>query len=220
MSCLLFFSLLFSNHFFFISETDILVISDLTSLEYLDVSHNKITSLTPLSGMKSLKVLRCNNNSLTDMEVISKLSSIEELWLNNNHLRMNMHIELLLLIFSHIFVFIRLCLYPSSYLLALLVDWSQTIYFQPLLNLRCIIILDNPACTKPKIYQFISALCGRQLQSINGREVQNKNFLKTVDGRVMLTQARATLTSDQRNGLILGKKIKKCMLHSSVCMHT
>ena len=109
------------------------------------------------------------------------------------------------------------------YLLARSEEWNQTIYLQPLLNLRSLIFLDNPACVKPKIALFISGLCGRQLQSINGREVQNREFLKTADGRVMLTQARATLTNDQRNGLLSGiqgtAKINSPFMHVSMCIH-
>mgnify|MGYP000650004483 CR=1 FL=1 len=80
-----FFSLL-TSLYTLSSNTDVSAISSLTSLTYLDVSHNRITSLNPLSSMRSLKTLRCNNNNLVDMEVMSRLLSLEELWLNNNQI--------------------------------------------------------------------------------------------------------------------------------------
>ena len=49
----------------------------------------------------------------------------------------------------------------------------------------------------------------QHLHLLNGRKVQSRDFFKTADGRVMLTQARATLTSDQRNGLTLGNSLNK-----------
>ena len=102
----------------------------------------------------------------------------------------------------HLVTFLCLRFFP-------VVEWSQVIYLQPLLHLRSIVIFDNPACSKPKINEFISALCGQHLHLLNGRKVESRDFFKTADGRVMLTQARATLTSDQRNGLTLGNSLNK-----------
>ena len=78
------FKTLFSHSKYILPDVE--AISNLSNLEYLDISHNKITSLTPLSSLKSLRNLRCNHNSVAGMEVVSKLLSLEELWLNNNQI--------------------------------------------------------------------------------------------------------------------------------------
>ena len=94
---------MFTRYF---SNTDVSAISDLKSLTYLDISHNRINSLTPLSSMRSLKTLRCNNNNLVDMEVMSKLLSLEELWLNNNQIGTVLtHKQISSLLLSYVFGF-------------------------------------------------------------------------------------------------------------------
>jgi len=53
-------------------------------LTSLNVSHNKLTTLSGVESLPSLKVLRASNNKLEEVSSLCKLPSLEELWLSRN----------------------------------------------------------------------------------------------------------------------------------------
>ncbi|GMI09057.1 hypothetical protein TrRE_jg4360 [Triparma retinervis] len=53
-------------------------------LTNLDVSHNKLTSLSGVESLPSLKVLRASNNKIEEVSSLCDLTSLEELWLSRN----------------------------------------------------------------------------------------------------------------------------------------
>lgn len=158
--------------------TDISSIASLAELEVLDISHNKVVDISPLSDLQHLKLLRCHSNTIASLEPINGLLHLEELWINEN----------------------KLC-------------WDEIIHLQPLSKLRRLAIASNPCEEKPKFYEFLLSLCPL-LVVINGSKVltsekevkfQDKviplDFLKSNDGRTMLNQSRAHLTTQQRTHL-------------------
>jgi hypothetical protein len=53
-------------------------------LTKLDVSHNKLASLSGVESLPSLKVLRASNNKIEDISSLCDLTLLEELWLSKN----------------------------------------------------------------------------------------------------------------------------------------
>jgi len=153
-------------------------ISTLRELQVIDVSHNRINDISPLRDIPNLTVLRLHYNSIESLEAIRSSSALIELWVAKNRLQ--------------------------------LVDF---LHLLQLTNLQHIVTEGNPFEAKPKYIEFLLALCPSIL-TVNGAPaisllpVSNQKhwynpteFLRTTDGRVMLTQARAQLTESQREFL-------------------
>lgn len=61
--------------------------STLSSLEHLDISHNKLDSLDFLDPLSSLRVLRANHNRLESIFPLACMGGqLEEIWINDNKL--------------------------------------------------------------------------------------------------------------------------------------
>jgi hypothetical protein len=59
-------------------------ISELRVLQYLDISHNKVSHIECLPS--NLRSLRCNNNELDSMKFVRNLTKLTELWVSSNKL--------------------------------------------------------------------------------------------------------------------------------------
>jgi len=164
-------------------------------LSYLDLSHNKIKSLGPLKGScQQLKVLRINNNDISQLDALSHMCNLAELWCCCNSL-----------------------------------PWFEFYSLQSLVSLRQIVLYSNPALEKEDFYPFLFGCCpnllridhhelfpsntngpsgsgaasqsirspsngtGRQKVSVHMGFQPILDFLLTPTGRVMRTQARAML---------------------------
>jgi hypothetical protein len=94
----------------------------------------------------------------------------------------------------------------QAYMHQNLIKWDQLLYLQALKQLQYITVFGNPAMLKSKAHEFLAALCP-SIQYIDGIEMNStlnsmkSTFLKSADGKVMLTQARSHLTPAQRNVL-------------------
>lgn len=63
---------------------DVSSIGKLTSLRYLDLSHNIIQDINPLKNLKNLEILKLTSNRIKDIRGISTLLSLKNLHLNFN----------------------------------------------------------------------------------------------------------------------------------------
>lgn len=154
---------------------DISPIAGLISLKVLDISHNKICDLNPIQQMSELAILRFHYNFIETLDPIRELGQLVEVWASRNHLEIFELFNILL--------------------------WK---------NLQHIFIEGNPLDAKPKYLEFIHAL-SPNLFSINGLPIHSifpvskghpSDFFRTVDGRLMLTQARSRLTDSQKEFLL------------------
>ena len=64
--------------------SDISVLSNLKSLEELDLSENNISDISILSGLTNLKKLTLSGNEIIDINALSNLTNLEELSLDEN----------------------------------------------------------------------------------------------------------------------------------------
>ena len=65
---------------------DIKPLAELTNLEFLHLSTNKISDVTPLSGLTKLTGLLLSNNQITDISPLAELTNLKNLWLNGNQI--------------------------------------------------------------------------------------------------------------------------------------
>ena len=162
--------------------TEIFGLSHLVSLKLLDISHNRIAELTPVKNMTELETLRCDHNCHIDkLESIFYLTKLKHLSVSHNR-----------------------------------INWEESVFLMPLHGLESLNLLENPLLVeKPKFWEFLGAI-KPLLKFLNGiRKDQiessssfsfsssiggggsqvgghmNNDFLRTSDGRIMLTQARA-----------------------------
>ena len=152
--------------------TPLCLMRDLTTL---DVSHNKICDINPLAECPNLTVVRLHHNNVESLEALHLAVGLVELWVSRNQLQ-----------------------------------WVEFMHLIALPKLQHVVIEHNPFESKPKYMEFLLALCPGIL-TVNGapaisllpappqRQWYNpSDFLRSTDGRVMLTQARSQLTASQR----------------------
>jgi hypothetical protein len=160
---------------------DISPVAALTQLVQLDISHNKVIELTPLKGLCQLQILRFHKNNVQCIESLNSMTQLNELWMSNNE-----------------------------------IQWTEFLHLSKLTSVTHIIMEKNTCEEKPKYLEFLLAICPSVL-TVNGlpainsmpkvSQMDNKSwynpsdFLKTSDGRVMLTQAKALLNESQREFL-------------------
>ncbi len=65
---------------------DIKPLAELTNLEFLHLSTNKISDVTPLSGLTKLTGLLLSNNQITDISPLAELTNLKNLWLDGNQI--------------------------------------------------------------------------------------------------------------------------------------
>jgi hypothetical protein len=156
---------------------DIHPLSALSCLKVLDISHNKIIDLSPLQTSIELRILRFHKNLIESLDPIRELTQLVELWTSRNQIEIFELFNLLIL-----------------------------------KNLQHIVVEGNPLESKPKHLEFIIAI-SPGLFSVNGVPVRSifpplgslnhpTDFFRTVDGRLMLTQARSRLTDSQKEFLL------------------
>jgi hypothetical protein len=84
------------------------------------------------------------------------------------------------------------------------VRWEDVIYLSSMKNLSALLLENNPCEEKDRFEDFVSALLP-SLRLYNGKELQQSaaqaEFMRSVIGRQMITQARATMSSSQRQAL-------------------
>lgn len=162
---------------------DITPVCSMRELRVFDASHNKISDISPLVECPELTVVRVQKNSIKSLEPLHLALDLRELWVNCNLLQL---VELMHLIM--------------------------------LTKLQHVVVDHNPLESKAKHIEFMVALCPSIL-SVNGAPVMSllpvatatkqwynpSEFLRTTDGRVMLTQARSQLTESQREFLTAQK---------------
>jgi hypothetical protein len=157
---------------------DITPVCSMRGLQVFDASHNKIIDISPLAECPELSVVRLQRNAVESLEPLHLALDLRELWVNGNKLQ--------------------------------LVDFMHLIL---LTKLQHIVIDQNPFESKAKYIEFMVALCP-SLLSVSGVPVMSllpsatnkqwynpSEFLRTTDGRVMLTQTRSQLTESQREFL-------------------
>jgi len=64
------------------------------NLLFLDISHNKITSLSFATNLSKLNVLRCQNNLIESLEEVKHMPLLKELWISNNKIQWQQYINL------------------------------------------------------------------------------------------------------------------------------
>jgi len=69
-----------------LTDEDIVALADLTDLENLSLSGNRITDLSPLASLTKLHSLQLSNNSITDISALSALSNLRTLYLDGNEI--------------------------------------------------------------------------------------------------------------------------------------
>ena len=69
-----------------LSDSDLSLISTLTSLNYLALSGNQISNLLPLSALTSLRYLDLGGNQISDLSPLSELTDLVELALGGNQI--------------------------------------------------------------------------------------------------------------------------------------
>jgi hypothetical protein len=153
--------------------TEINSLQSMTNLKVLDLSHNKICDFSPIQHFTELRILRIQNNLIESLDPIRDCTQLTELWISRNQIEVFELFNLLLLkILRHIFV------------------------------------ESNPLDSKPKHLDFLFAICP-SLSTINGLPIRSlfphvgsrghpSDFLRTVDGRQMVTQCRSRLSDSQR----------------------
>ena len=161
---------------------DISPLGSVTQLVQLDMSHNKIIDITPLKDLVQLQILRFHKNDIQCVEALNSLENLFELWMSNNE-----------------------------------IPWTEFVHFSKLTQFTHVVLEKNTCEDKAKYLEFLLAICPSIL-TINGQPasnsmpkdshiMENKNwynpsdFLKTTDGRIMLTQAKALLNESQREFL-------------------
>ena len=192
-------SLLKSLNISFNQIRDIRPIENMTQLVVLDMSHNKIINVEHVKGLSQLEILRCHKNYIQSIESFNSLLELQELWMSNNE-----------------------------------VNWTEFIHFSKLQNLSHIVLEKNTCDDKPKFLEFLMAICPSILTIDGKAAIQylpkasriDKNwynpseFLKTTDGRIMLTQAKALLNESQReffnNHKIGDQSIRRFLLENTV----
>lgn len=65
---------------------DLSPLLNLTELEYLNLSNNKVQFVPTISNLKKLKILHLNNNEISKVNIRSNSISLEEIYLSNNRL--------------------------------------------------------------------------------------------------------------------------------------
>ena len=63
---------------------DLLPLSNLTNLRYLNLGFNQIIDLSPLSNLTNLEVLELSDNQIIDLSLLSNLTNLKELRLRKN----------------------------------------------------------------------------------------------------------------------------------------
>jgi hypothetical protein len=94
-------------------------------LTYLNVAHNKITSLSGVGKLSNLVILRCSSNKISDLSELgssaSRMNCLEEFWVSNNDLEdlgQIQHLTVITTLLSPLCVFVWyvcVCVPPYSY---------------------------------------------------------------------------------------------------------
>ena len=167
--------------------TEIFGLSHLVSLKLLDISHNRIAELSPVKHMIELETLRCDHNyHIEKLEPIFYLTKLKHLSVANSR-----------------------------------INWEESVFLMPLHGLESLNFLENPLLLeKPKFWDFLNAIkpflkflngVRKDTMDISGFSFTSSiggggshvgggghlasDFLRTPDGRVMMTQARAYFTA-------------------------
>lgn len=181
----------------FSSANAIASILALRGLTALTLSFNGIANLPSFLCLEGLQHLDLSHNKLTDLEALRDMRSLRVFRCNNNHIS---SLEPL----RSVLTLTELWISNNN------VSWDTLINLQPHVNLKSIVLYNNPLESKLNIEDFLKAIC-RPLESINGNIIvrqKNDDFLSTPDGRVMATQARAQLTLLQREDIRCALKRK------------
>jgi len=167
------------------------------NLLYLNLSFNRLFGdLMGLKHMKSLKVLDISHNKLQNINEVKYIKTIEILRFHDNQIEslesicnMNQLKELW-------------CSNNN-------IKWGEFIYLSTSKQLKIIVQQGNPSDEKTNIREFICGLVP-SLDTLDGNIIQKKEatFLKTNDGKIMLTQARGMLTKEQKELLGSGYSIE------------
>jgi len=155
----------------------------------LNLSFNKLTGdLIGIRHIKSLKLLDISHNKLQLITEVKYLISLEILRLHNNQIESLESI-------CYLNKLEELWFSDNK------ITWGEFIYLLNLKELKCLVQKGNPSDEKPKIKDFICGLIP-SLHILDGSMIPRKSlraeFLRTNDGKVMLTQARAMLSKEQK----------------------
>ena len=159
----------------------------------LNLSFNKLSGdLAGIRNIKSLKLLDISHNKLQAVTEVKYLGTLEVLRFHNNHIESLESI-------SHLNKLQELWISDNK------IVWGEFIYLSNLKQLTSLIQKGNPSDEKPKIREFICGLVP-SLNILDGSMITRKGsrteFLKTNDGKIMLTQARCMLSKEQKELLV------------------
>ena len=159
------------------------------NLCYLNLSFNNICNISWLTLLPHLKILDLSHNKINNIGEISDMLCLSVLRLHNNNI-------------SSLSSFTNLPLLTELWLSNNCIEWTELIFLKRIDSIQQLIIFGNPCDQKAKVREFIIALCPN-IQNLNGQSTVGglgaNSFLKTSDGRAMMTQARAAIPQT-RNG--------------------
>jgi len=163
------------------------------SLTQLNLSFNRITDVSHLAYLHVLRLLDISHNRIVSIDALRKMSKLTILRCHNNAIEV---LEPL----------IGLTLLEELWISDNKVDWLEFIHLMPLTNLNHFVKANNPCDSKPKMERFIWGLCP-SLVTLDGMELPEDvtaavDFFSTVDGKVMIAQAKSQLTPSLRAQLL------------------
>ncbi len=181
----------------------------LTMLTHVNLSFNKIIDVSALAHVTNLETLDVSHNKIVSLEGIRDLIGLHTLRCQHNQIEA---LEPL----------IGLEQVRELWISDNEIPWTEFVYFMPLLQLRSLVMTNNPGGGKGKIMDFVKSL-RPTLQNIDGVDIitevaseryhgdyglgqlayvqDGQEFLKSTDGRIMLAQAQAQLSRSERAAL-------------------
>lgn len=176
-----------SNHR--LTSDNIQNLSCFEEIVQLNLSFNKIEDLSAISLLKKLTLLDISHNKILSLEHLRDFYGIQTLRCNCNFIS---SLEPL----SRCSSLSRLWISNNN------INWVDFIFLTNLINLKCLCKSGNPCEDKSKLNDFVLSLLP-SLENLDGVVVVKNgivsDFLKTTDGRIMITQAKAQLPTTHRS---------------------
>jgi hypothetical protein len=165
------------------------IFSRLGALTSLNLSFNNLIELDGIAQLSQLVTLDVSHNKLSELTEVGMISTIQTLRFQNNSISIIEDVR-------------KLSNLKELWMSSNDISWESLISLQGLDSLKVVVMYNNPLESKPKVAEFLRALCP-SIDSIDGsadygRSGVGSSFLASADGRVMLVQARAQMSSSQR----------------------
>ena len=181
----------------------------LNMLTHVNLSFNKIVDVSPLALLSRLEVVDISHNKVVSLEALRDSVGIHTLRCQHN-------------LIESLEPLMKLEQIRELWINDNNIPWGEFIFLLPLVQLRSVVMLNNPGSRKAKILDFVKAL-RPTLYNIDGIDVlaemakesfhgdrglaqiayvqEGHEFQRSTDGRVMLAQAQAQLSRHHRETL-------------------